>query len=189
MANINEMTTGLKYQIGQFLTHIKSTYTSAADDVTVANVWYAEPFDPTNEDSLKSLIAANNYGFVISNVVCAPSNGTPIRYVRNEYSAEIHVIRRTLQSKDITNKTNLVLQGGSDGASADITSMSKICGDMCKWFSTQSQGGKLTDSGSTVRALASKISAIGELQNTGSFYFKTLSFEALSMESTTISAS
>lgn len=183
------MTTALKYQIGQFLTHIKTTYTTAADDVTVANVWYTEPFDADNEDSLKSLITANNYGVVITNAVCNISNERPVGYNRNEYSADIYVIRRTLQAKDITNKTNLVLQGGSDGASADITSMSKICGDMSKWFSVQTRGGKLTDSGSTQNAFSCKTETVGELQNTGNFYYKVVSFSALSMESTTISAS
>lgn len=189
MANVQQMTGALKDQLYTFLKYVNENYTTTPTDVDESLLWYIEPFDASNEENLKTLIGVNDYGVVISDVFCESTQPHATGYLRFEYTATIYILRRTLQSKDLTNKTNIILQGGTDDGGNTVTSMDRICGDIAKWFNDYTRGGKLANESGTEMAFRCDIGDVSNLSNTGSFYWKTLSFRALSMESNTISLS
>ena len=187
MANINAISLALKTNIYDFVRYVMANYTGGASDMNENYVYIDEPFVIDTEENLKSRFQQSGYHFVIANTRVAPRGDYPNNHIVWQFSCDIYVIRRTLQPRDITNKRNIVLYGGTDGAGGVITSMQRICGDMSKYFRVFSLGGKLPVSG-TDHAFKCDIAEISELQNLGNFFYCVCSFEALDIETTTISA-
>ena len=186
MARADQALDALKYQMLQFGTHIKATY-SSADDLTGVPVFHIEPFDENEVSSFSPTLSKSNYSFIITRFTANQTPDYPVGYLRQRFEADIIVVRKSLKTLDRTNDRNLIQFGGTDGQSVDVTSIERICTDLQKWFRNISQGEKLPNSSGTYMAFKSDIEEIGEFTKTGDFYFKVCKFSALSMESTTIS--
>lgn len=187
MARAEQALTALKYQVKQFAGYLNSTYSTSAPDIDSNRTYHIEPFEETDIASYSPLLGSSNYSFVITDFETSRTPDYPSGYLREQFTARIIVARKSLRTMDRTNDRNLIQFGGVTDANTTITSIERICTDMQKWFRNITQGGKLSD-GTTERAFVCDITEISRLANTGEFYYKVCNFEALSMESTTISA-
>lgn len=186
MANLNEMANALKVNVQDFLTYILANYTTSPSDVSASYVYIEEPFTE-DEESFKKRFQAANYHFVIANTTFNLREAQPTGHLIHEFNADIYVIRRTLQPSDLSNRRNLILYGGTDGAAGVVTSMQRICGDLQKYLQTYTLGGTLPVS-SVAKAFRCNIETIEELRNVGNFFYCVCKFGAATIESKTISA-
>lgn len=187
MARADQVLDALKYQLGQFATHIIATYSTAADDVSATAIFQIEPFDENEISSFSPTLGKSNYSFIITRFTSNPTPEHPVGYLSEKFEADIIVVRKSLKTIDRTNDRNLIQFGGTDGQSADVTSIERICTDLKKYFKVASQGGKLANSSAVKMAYSCNIEDVGEFQKTGDFYFKVCHFAGYTMETVTIS--
>ena len=188
MARADTALSALKYQVSKFCTHVNNTYTGGAGDVSTNYVFHIEPFDESDAASFSPTLGSSNYSFIITRFTTEATPDYPAGWLRQKYDADILIVRKTLRTKDRTNDRNLLQFGGTNDAGGTVTSIERLASDLQKWFRVITQGGKLIDAAATEHAFKCDILDIGELTKSGDFYFKLCKFTALSMESTTISA-
>lgn len=187
MANVHEVTAALKRNVSKFAQYLAANYVTPPDDIDYEAVYHDEPFDIEKEDALKTRFTASNYHFVITNVSYEPRSDYPSGAIIWEFTADVYVIRRMLQVKDLTNNANLLLSGGVDGAGATVTSMGRVCGDLAKYLRSVSLGGKLPDDNEDATVFIADVTSISNLLNTGNFYYCLCQVSAQTIEYTTIS--
>ena len=187
MANLNELPNALKVNLQDFATYILANYTTTPSDVSASYVYIEEPFTE-DEEFFKKRFQAANYHFAITNTEFALREAQATSHLIHEFTADIYVVRRTLQPSDLSNRRNLILYGGTDGAGGVVTSMQRICGDLQKYFQSYSLGGTLPVS-SIGKAFKCDINSVLTLQNVGNFFYCVCKFSALTIEPKTIATS
>lgn len=187
MARADQVLDALKFQVDKFTTLVRATYSTGADDVTALCTYHIEPFDENEVSSFSPTLGKSNYSFIITRFISNPTPEHPVGYLSEKFEADIIVARKSLKTLDRTNDRNLIQFGGTDGQSADVTSIERICTDLKKYFKVASQGGKLANISAVENAYSCNIEQVGELQKTGDFYFKVCHFAGYTMETVTIS--
>lgn len=187
MARADEIVLAIHFQLGKFLETVTATYTGNASDVNDTAIFQLIDFDTEDEESFSALLGYSNYSFVFTNIENEMSTDYPHGYLKQTYSCDIVVIRKTLKTIDRTNDYNLLHSGGQTGSGATITSMSRLCTDLQKWFRSNYNACKLYDD-TNYNAVKSDIVSISPINKTGNFYYKICKFQALTLESTTITA-
>lgn len=187
MARADHIVLALHFQLLKFLENITATYTGGASDVDDTAVHELIQFDSEDEDSFTALLGKSNYSIVFTNIENDISTDYPCGYLKQVYRCDIFVIRKTLKTADRSLDYNLLHSGGQTGSGQTITSISRLCTDMQKFFRSNFDACKLYDS-TNYNAVKSDVVSISPINKTGNFYYKVCKFEALTLESTTITA-
>lgn len=169
---INDITDKLKTAITAFLT---ANYSGTADVASGTNLVFALPdFKADDESSYAPLVGVANYCFVIAdpqvvNDIDAPHNGLKLRY-----SATVYVVRKTERAYDEATRKNRATQGDS---SPLVTSLHAVATNLAKYL----RANTLTS------CYWNDITATEPYGSQGQFRYIPCTFEALRMESSTIS--
>jgi hypothetical protein len=159
-----------------------NTYYASGNDILTKEFVYRDPlFDPNDTNTFSHLNASENVSFVLWDVSDEHTEDYPVGMLRIRYSCNISLVRKSANQWDVSNKRNRVLSGST--VAPYMNSSQEIMVNLASFF----QQNKLTDDTSVQVSFWQRITRIEAPIIHKDFVVVTGRFEALSMQSNTLS--
>ena len=172
---MKEITIGLRKSLGYFL----ANYNLA--DITSATPFYEiADFDPANADHWKLLNKVTDYGFVIHGMQASNEGEHPYSHHKIRFKCDITIARNTTKIYDVTNRLYYPVEG-----TTGMTSLLSVATNLQKWL----RDSKLDEVSGTQEVYWADVRSISEVKEYTGNFCVTLSYEALRMETKTITYS